>query len=185
MADPIRWYDAHASEVSSRYEAVKAETVHAWLVDLLPALPALILDVGAGSGRDAAWLWDGRAGRWQGRWHGAVMIMTPELNEGLRRDIEALLHQIGIARSYGWQNAYDADPDFIGHATWQTDAPLDDLFERESGSATRPDAPEWLKRIALEGTDFEGLMQAARISIGLFLRSSANRVGKTERILAS
>jgi hypothetical protein len=97
------------------------------------------------------------------------MIMTPELNEELRRDIEVFLHQIGIARSYGWQNAHDADPEFIGHAMWQTDTPLDDLFESESDSATRPDAPEWLKRIALEGTDFEGLVQAARMSIGLFL----------------
>ena len=97
------------------------------------------------------------------------MIMTPEFNEELRRDIEALLHRIGIANSYGWQNADDADPEFIGHAMWQTDAPLDDFFESESDSATRPDAPEWLKRIALEGTDFEGLVQAARMSIGLFL----------------
>jgi hypothetical protein len=97
------------------------------------------------------------------------MIMTPELNEELRRDVEALLHRVGIANSYGWQNADDADPEFIGHAMWQTDAPLDDFFESESDSATRPDVPEWLKRIALEGTDFEGLVQAARMSIGLFL----------------
>ncbi|MBM3645883.1 MAG: class I SAM-dependent methyltransferase [Alphaproteobacteria bacterium] len=30
--------------------------VHGWLVDLLPRAPALVLDVGAGTGRDAAWL---------------------------------------------------------------------------------------------------------------------------------
>jgi SAM-dependent methyltransferase len=42
--------------VLQRYESVAAEKVHGWLVDLLPKPPALILDVGAGSGRDAAWL---------------------------------------------------------------------------------------------------------------------------------
>jgi SAM-dependent methyltransferase len=42
--------------VSRRYESVAAETVHGWLVDLLPIAPALVLDVGAGTGRDAAWL---------------------------------------------------------------------------------------------------------------------------------
>ena len=56
MSDAIRWYDANAEEVFRRYESVGAETIHAWLVDLLPIAPALILDVGAGTGRDAAWL---------------------------------------------------------------------------------------------------------------------------------
>ena len=56
MSDAIRWYDANAEDVSRRYETVAAETVHAWLVDLLPSAPALVLDVGAGTGRDAAWL---------------------------------------------------------------------------------------------------------------------------------
>ena len=41
---------------SRRYESVAAETVHGGLVDLLPIAPALVLDVGAGTGRDAAWL---------------------------------------------------------------------------------------------------------------------------------
>jgi protein-L-isoaspartate O-methyltransferase len=56
MSDAIRWYDANAEDVSRRYESVAAETVHGWLVDLLPTAPALVLDIGAGSGRDAAWL---------------------------------------------------------------------------------------------------------------------------------
>ncbi len=43
MPDAIRWYDQNVSEVSR-----PAETVHGWLVDLLPNAPALILDVGAG-----------------------------------------------------------------------------------------------------------------------------------------
>ena len=56
MSDAIRWYDANIEDVSRRYESVAAETVHGWLVDLLPAASALVLDVGAGTGRDAAWL---------------------------------------------------------------------------------------------------------------------------------
>jgi hypothetical protein len=36
MSDAIRWYDQNVSDVSRRYESVAAETVHGWLVDLLP-----------------------------------------------------------------------------------------------------------------------------------------------------
>ena len=56
MSDPTAWYDAHADELSDRYETVPAARVHGWLQDLLPATPATVLDVGTGSGRDAAWL---------------------------------------------------------------------------------------------------------------------------------
>src|SRR5690606_31340081 len=56
MTGAIAWYDANAETVSERYESVASERVHGWLLDLLPPAPALVLDVGAGSGRDAAWL---------------------------------------------------------------------------------------------------------------------------------
>ena len=56
MPDPIAWYDANAELASDRYESVAFERVHGWLADLLPKLPAAVLDVGAGSGRDAAHL---------------------------------------------------------------------------------------------------------------------------------
>jgi SAM-dependent methyltransferase len=56
MSEAIRWYDKKCFDVSRRYESVAAETVHGWLVDLLPKTPALALDVGAGTGRDVAWL---------------------------------------------------------------------------------------------------------------------------------
>jgi ubiquinone/menaquinone biosynthesis C-methylase UbiE len=60
MVDAVSWYDANADVVTERYERVAANKVHSWLIDLLPSRPAAILDVGAGSGRDAAWLsrWD-------------------------------------------------------------------------------------------------------------------------------
>lgn len=52
----VGWYDSNIEDLSHRYESLAAEAVHAWLVDLLPSAPALVLDVGAGTGRDAAWL---------------------------------------------------------------------------------------------------------------------------------
>jgi SAM-dependent methyltransferase len=48
-------YDAHAPELSQMYESLALEDAHSSILDLLPATPARILDVGAGSGRDAAW----------------------------------------------------------------------------------------------------------------------------------
>ncbi len=58
MVDPIAWYDANAEAVVARYEAVLSEDAHGWLRDLLPQSSASVLDIGAGSGRDAAWLAD-------------------------------------------------------------------------------------------------------------------------------
>ncbi|MBI0539713.1 class I SAM-dependent methyltransferase [Roseomonas sp. KE2513] len=40
------------------HEALPAAVLHGGLADLLPVAPAPVLDVGAGSGRDAAWLAD-------------------------------------------------------------------------------------------------------------------------------
>ena len=56
MAEPNDWYDANADAAATRYEGVLPERLHGWLADLLPTTPAAALDVGAGSGRDAAWL---------------------------------------------------------------------------------------------------------------------------------
>jgi SAM-dependent methyltransferase len=50
------WYDRNANNVAMAYEALDPTSVHAWIDGLLPAIPALILDVGAGTGRDAGWL---------------------------------------------------------------------------------------------------------------------------------
>ncbi len=54
--DPISWYDARAGSIADSYEALQPERLHDWLEGLHPPAPALVLDVGAGSGRDAAWL---------------------------------------------------------------------------------------------------------------------------------
>jgi hypothetical protein len=49
------FYDREAHALIERCESVAFEEVHAHVLDLLPDSDALILDVGAGSGRDAAW----------------------------------------------------------------------------------------------------------------------------------
>jgi SAM-dependent methyltransferase len=54
----MSWYDVNADAASKRYNEVASADLHHWLIDLLPSRPAVVLDVGAGSGRDAAWLAD-------------------------------------------------------------------------------------------------------------------------------
>lgn len=49
-------YEQHAARLVEQYESLTFEAVHDSLLDLLPPPGATILDVGAGSGRDAAWL---------------------------------------------------------------------------------------------------------------------------------
>ena len=55
----VPYYDVHAQQLTEQYESLEAHAVHHWLLDLLPTRDkAMALDVGAGSGRDAAWLAD-------------------------------------------------------------------------------------------------------------------------------
>ena len=51
----ISWYDKNASEVAGSYEMAKTENVHDWFFEYIPNRPLAVLDVGAGSGRDAAY----------------------------------------------------------------------------------------------------------------------------------
>jgi protein-L-isoaspartate O-methyltransferase len=51
----IPHYEQNASRLVSQYESLSFRDVHASLLDLLPAPGATVLDIGAGSGRDAAW----------------------------------------------------------------------------------------------------------------------------------
>jgi SAM-dependent methyltransferase len=52
----IGWYDAHANELATRYEDPSLAGLHDWFADLIPENTAVCLDIGAGTGRDAAWL---------------------------------------------------------------------------------------------------------------------------------
>lgn len=55
MRTPWAAYDEQAATLAQLYESLTFEQVHGALLDLLPPPPARILDVGAGTGRDAAW----------------------------------------------------------------------------------------------------------------------------------
>jgi SAM-dependent methyltransferase len=62
MSEIIGTYAQHASELAQLYESLPFEQAHATSLDLIPDRSGLVLDVGAGSGRDAAWFanhgWD-------------------------------------------------------------------------------------------------------------------------------
>jgi hypothetical protein len=50
------YYDTNSERLAVTYEQLEAGQLNAWLVDALPSAPACVLDIGAGTGRDAAWL---------------------------------------------------------------------------------------------------------------------------------
>src|ERR1700744_3028043 len=98
------------------------------------------------------------------------------INEQVHQAITNLLHANGVYEldSYGWLNADDADPELIGHAMWQTDSLsfrlLDARMEAmQSKSAQFPEIQSWQRFLMSAGGDYEGLMDAARLSIGLAL----------------
>jgi SAM-dependent methyltransferase len=55
VAQSSSWYDAHAPDLVHRYELIDPATMYGWLSGLLSDATGTVLDVGAGSGRDAAW----------------------------------------------------------------------------------------------------------------------------------
>ena len=50
------WYDSRAPECAIAYESLDAVALNGWLSGLIPERPGLVIDIGAGTGRDAAWL---------------------------------------------------------------------------------------------------------------------------------
>jgi hypothetical protein len=97
-----------------------------------------------------------------------------------------LLHANSIYAldSYGWLNADDVDPELVGHAMWQTDSLSFRLLDArmaamESKTGTFPELKSWQRFLISVGGDFEGLMDAARLSIGLALFQ--REVGDTGR----
>ena len=48
-------YASEADELFARYEGLAPQDVHRAVLHLLPNAPARVLDIGAGTGRDAAW----------------------------------------------------------------------------------------------------------------------------------
>jgi len=52
-------YADEAEELFKRYESVPAADAHRAVLHLIPAAPSSVLDVGSGTGRDAAWFAEG------------------------------------------------------------------------------------------------------------------------------
>jgi 2-polyprenyl-3-methyl-5-hydroxy-6-metoxy-1,4-benzoquinol methylase len=52
----LEGYAADAAELVPRFEALSSAEVLAPVLEVLPAAPCRVLDVGAGTGRDSAWL---------------------------------------------------------------------------------------------------------------------------------
>jgi len=99
-------------------------------------------------------------------------ITIEKLVEYLDQEVGNLLlssdvYDIG---NYGWQSEDTEDPNYIGHAIWQTNPPVEAEWEYLFGDGPvrhRPTEKEKLLTVA--GNDFEGLMRASRLSIGLCL----------------
>lgn len=89
----------------------------------------------------------------------------------LEREVEQALTDASVydIGSYGWLNENDADPEFIGHAMWQTDQPHIDENSLLGEAPVHNRPKEIEKEILTAGEDFCGMMQASRLSVGLML----------------
>jgi hypothetical protein len=85
---------------------------------------------------------------------------------------EELLHANDFYKitSYGWSDADTVDPEFSGHAVWQTSPPYEPDWQRVFDGGI-PDVTPSLRdeALMLNGDDFTGAMLIARQSVGLAL----------------
>jgi hypothetical protein len=56
MKQVIKAYATASAKLINRYNSVSSLNLFKPVIDLLPSSPARVVDVGAGPGRDAAWL---------------------------------------------------------------------------------------------------------------------------------
>src|ERR1700752_3296412 len=94
------------------------------------------------------------------------------ITQYIREEIRTLLQANDIyeLESYGWLDAYNdiVDPELIGHPMRQRDS----FWWRFLFATDCPNPPQltpWEKSLVIADGDFEGLMEAARLSIGLML----------------
>ena len=74
----VGYYEGNAADLLHRYERVTFSQVHPDLVDLVRAHPSRALDIGCGSGRDAAWLAENG-------WNVVAVDPSSAMLEGARR----------------------------------------------------------------------------------------------------
>lgn len=55
-ATVLAGYEADGADLVERFEAIDSAALYAPVADFIPTAPARIADIGAGTGRDAAWL---------------------------------------------------------------------------------------------------------------------------------
>ena len=58
MKPAIKYYNNQAAELIKKYEGICPQTLNKWLLPYISNDPISVLDIGAGSGRDAAWFSD-------------------------------------------------------------------------------------------------------------------------------
>jgi hypothetical protein len=96
-------------------------------------------------------------------------------SETLKAAVETLLRTTIIRKvtSFGWLDGETPDPDYVGYAMWHIQPAIDDpsVFVPQAPSPNvRNHSPtEWQKLLNVSATDFDGLMEAARLSIGLLM----------------
>jgi len=100
------------------------------------------------------------------------LISTPKLLEYLKQEIEEqlVLREVFDIGHYGWVDENTPDPEFLGHAMWQVESPVQHEHHSAFGEAPvrrRPSEEEEV--LAVAGGDFEGLMRLSRMSLGLCL----------------
>ncbi len=95
-------------------------------------------------------------------------VNYPDL-DALRKTSEQLLCGRGVfdIDAFGWLNADDVDPEFVGYAMWTLSPPYDDTIWGWPDAAPPDRAPTTAEQQLMElGHDFFGLMKTARHFIG-------------------
>jgi hypothetical protein len=102
-------------------------------------------------------------------------VSPQTINQYIREEITELLinNEVYELETYGWLDADTHDPELVGHAMQQTDSFAWRFLLAAMASANPPQLNPWEKALVISGGDFEGLMEAARISIGFTLFQDA------------
>lgn len=188
-SDAIYQYDRQADTLAERYEAVSSEAMLAQVMPVLPKQAAgrLALDIGAGTGRDAAWL----AGL-------GYQVVAAEPAAGMRR-VAAALHGDAeirwlddtlprLERTHGLALSFDL---ILLSAVWQHVAPDDrDRAFRKISTLLKPGgtlvmtlrngpAPDGMEMHPTSTTEVEGLARINGLEI-LRVAGTTDQGGRTE-----